>query len=122
MKKIKAQGKNLPLSLLRGMDDDEESDEEGVDEEEVEEGEVDFEDDDDDNQPSFHEGGWMDEDEDEVEGKYLSDSDDDSLPLGGQVPKTGDDRATIERLKDDLFAEDNTSDGDESTSFPFKSN
>lgn len=100
VKKIKPKGKNLPLSLLRGVD--------ALDEDEDE-------DDDDDGQAGFaidlegeEEGSWFDDEP--MEGDEISDEADERVGEGNSPSQSQasneDDSQTMERFKDDLFAED----------------
>ncbi len=92
VKKIKAKGKNLPLSLMFNADEDED-----------EEGEEDDEDGDDEGMIEALQG---DEDEDEEfsdDGDDNADNEDMDMEDGASEHSGGD---AIDRLKDDLFAEE----------------
>lgn len=94
VKNIKAKGKNLPLSAMYDEEDDDEDDE---DDEDYEEGAEDVEDEDEDS----------DEEEEGEDGMDVDEEEDQELEEEEptQVEGLGS-RLTIDRFKDDLFAED----------------
>ncbi|KIK21355.1 hypothetical protein PISMIDRAFT_104120 [Pisolithus microcarpus 441] len=95
VKKIKARGKGLPVSAMMYEEDDED-DEEFV-----------VEDDDSDDQEMFKESSDDDEEEDEEGDEEEEEEEDEGDEEEGEVAGTEDGtRLAIERMKDDLFAED----------------
>ncbi|KAF9453783.1 Mpp10 protein [Macrolepiota fuliginosa MF-IS2] len=104
VKKIKAKGKSLPLSFLHGS---------GLDyDQEEEDGDYDNPEDEDESSDDSRLGS-----DGESTGEYeLTDEvmdEDESYALQSLVSEDDDNRATIERLKDDLFAEDDGANDDD---------
>lgn len=109
VKKIKAKGKNLPLSFLYGNGmDDMEDDEDIQEDEDTQDDEGDGED------MESEKDGWGVEDElmgsEDDDGMLRGDSDEDggeeSESMSQSLASEEDNREIIERLKDDLFADD----------------
>jgi U3 small nucleolar RNA-associated protein MPP10 len=107
VKKIKASGKNLPVSMMYVPNDDEDGDEDDY------VGGEGFED-------GFGESMLLDEDEEDGEDEVIEEGNDhdDQIPEDENTSEEEDDseldtddeqRETIARLKDDLFAEDDES-------------